>query len=102
MTYAIRWTALDDSGESGYLRSFDSRAEAIDYALEYARSVGTAEVTVAPRVFGSDVVASFIADKGERGGGYRERVYVTDLGEPRCAHAYLSIGDICAICGREI
>ena len=77
--YVIRWTALDDSGESGYLRSFEQRGDAIDHALDYACAVGAiGEVTVAPRIVGSSTVTTFIVDKGERGGGYRERVEVID------------------------
>ena len=80
MPFAVRWTVLFDptsehGGESGYLTSFDSKAEAESYALEYATAVGV--VTVAPRVTGSTTVRTFIAE-ARNGSGYRERVEVID------------------------
>ncbi len=74
-TYAVRWSALDGTGDEGYLRSFDSRDDATEYAIAYARSVATTyhhSGTVSVHTFPDFVV---IAEDRE---GYRERVTVTE------------------------
>lgn len=74
--YAIRWTVLYDpdsepvSENSGYLRSFERMDDAIEYASEYARTVG--------KVVGGGWAFdryTFITEKAD---GYRERVEVIE------------------------
>lgn len=76
MTYAIRWASLDGDGEHGYLKSMDSRADALAYAREYARAVaasfqdlGTVSETL--------VVADYVIIAESRD-GHRERITVTE------------------------
>lgn len=82
MTYAISWQVLDSAGDDGepdhgYLRSFDDREAAEDYAREYARAVaatrgdaGTVSHVRSPN--GDYVLFATQAD------GYRESVRVSD------------------------
>lgn len=69
--YRIRWNSSD--GESGYLRSFEAKSDAIEYAREYAASVagrgGESRVVESP---GGTI---FFATKPD---GYMERVTVYD------------------------